>query len=312
MGSLLNIFRWLMKKMRKNSDYLVKTLAFNGELRVYAATTTKLVSVANENINAYPTAIAALGRVLTVTVMMGGMLKGRETVTVRINGNGPLGLVIADANAHGQVRGYVTNPRVHLQFDSGKLNVGMAVGTQGDLYVTKDLGLKDYFTGQVPLQTGEIGDDFTYYFTKSEQIPAAVGVGVGVSEDQEILAAGGFIIQVMPGASEATISRVEQALAEVGAVSELIAANLTPEELVAKLVGEANFKVLETMPLAFECNCSHEKFATGLASLGNAELDEMIHKDNGAETICHFCMKSYQFTATELLQLKSEACENAE
>lgn len=290
--------------MSNRSDYLAKSLTFDGEIRIYAAKTTELVNKANKIVAAYPTAAAAIGRTLTATVMMGSMLKGRETVTVRINGGGPIGLIIADANAHGKVRGYASNPRVHFQYDSGKLNVGMAVGTAGDLYVTKDLGLKDYFTGRVPLQTGEIGDDFTYYFTQSEQTPSAVGLGVLVNPENEVIAAGGFIIQVMPNASEEAISTLEKSLSTIKPVSDMIAEGMTPQDMISELVGKGNFKVLETMPLAFECNCDKEKFIPGLISLGNAELDEMIKEDNGAEAVCHFCMQKYQFTAEELEGLK--------
>jgi len=287
-----------------NDDYLVKSLAFNGEIRIYAARTTNLVEVANQNVSAYPTAAAAIGRTLTATVMMGSMLKGDETVTVRINGGGPIGLILADANAHGEVRGYASNPRVHFQYDSGKLNVGMAVGTDGHLFVTKDLGLKDYFTGQVPLQTGEIGDDFTYYFAQSEQIPSAVGLGVLVSPENKVLAAGGFIIQVMPAASEATISVLEKTLELMRPVSDMVADGLTPENMIEELVGSDDFKVLDTVPLAFVCKCSKEKFAPVLASLGNEELEMMIKEDHGAEANCHFCSQKYQFTARELEDLK--------
>jgi len=290
--------------MKMNKDYLAKSLAFDGEIRIYAARTTALVEVANQNVGAYPTAAAAIGRTLTATVMMGSMLKGKETITVRINGGGPIGVIVADANAHGKVRGYASNPRVHFQYDSGKLNVGMAVGTTGDLYVTKDLGLKEYFTGQVPLQTGEIGDDFTYYFTQSEQTPSAVGLGVLVSPENEVIAAGGFIIQVMPNASEVAIGTLERSLSTIRPVSDMIADGMTPEAMIAELVGEGNFKILETMPLAFECQCSKEKFIPGLTSLGNEELEVMIKEDDGAETVCHFCMKKYQFTAEELEALK--------
>ena len=286
------------------NDYLAKALAFNGEIRIYAARTTELVNKANKIAAAYPTGAAALGRVLTATAMMGGMLKGSETVTVRINGGGPIGTIVADANAHGKVRGYAANPRVHFQYSTGKLNVGMAVGREGNLFVTKDLGLKDYFTGQVPLQTGEIGDDFTYYFTQSEQIPSAVGLGVLVNPENEVLAAGGFIIQIMPNASEEAISTLEKSLITIRSVSDMINDGMTPEELIAELVGIDNFKILETMPLAFECNCNREKFVIGLASLGSVELDEMIKEDNGAEAVCHFCKQKYQFTAWELEALK--------
>ena len=288
-----------------NKDYLVKSLAFNSEIRIYVARTTNLVNEANKIANAYPTGAAAIGRTLTATAMMGCMLKGNEAVTVRINGGGPIGLIVADANAFGKVRGYVANPRVHFQYESGKLNVGMAVGTDGDLYVTKDLGLKDYFTGQVPLQTGEIGDDFTYYFTQSEQTPSAVGLGVLINPDSEVTAAGGFIIQVMPNASEETITALEEALAGIKSVTEMITDGLTPEDIVAKLAGD-DCKILETVPLVFECNCSKEKFIPGLISLGNDELADMVEKDGGAEAVCHFCMQRYHFSAVELEDLKKQ------
>ena len=279
-------------------------MAFGGEVRIYVAHTTNLVQKANQIASCYPTAAAALGRTLTATVMMGSMLKGRETVTVRINGGGPIGLIVADADAFGHVRGYAANPRVHLQYDSGKLNVGMAVGNAGDLFVTKDLGLKDYFTGQVPLQTGEIGDDFTYYFTKSEQIPSAVGLGVLVSEENAVIAAGGFILQVLPGASETTIVALEKALSNIEPVSEMVSEGLTPEQIVEKIAGDGGVKILDTMDLAFECGCNKEKFEPGLISLGATELENMIQEDNGAETVCHYCKQRYQFTAEELENLK--------
>lgn len=286
-------------------DYLVKALAFNDEIRIYSAKTTELVNTASQNVAAYPTGAAALGRTLTATAMMGSMLKGHETITVRINGNGPIGTILTNADAHGKVRGYASNPRVHFQYNSGKLNVGMAVGTDGNLFVTKDLGLKDYFTGQVPLQTGEIGDDFTYYFTQSEQTPSAVGLGVLVDPDNTILAAGGFIIQVMPNASETTLTALEQTLATIKPVSDMINDGMSPEDVVKELSGDNNFRILETIPLEFHCNCDKEKFITGLKSLGNIELDEMINEDGGAETVCHFCLQKYQFSAEELTALKN-------
>jgi len=289
-----------------NQDYLAKSLAFNNEVRIYASRTTNLVEKANQIASAYPTAAAALGRVLTATAMMGCMLKGRETVTVRVNGGGPIGLILADANGSGHVRGYASNPRVHFQYANGKLNVGMAVGIEGDLFVTKDLGLKDYFTGQVPLQTGEIGDDFTYYFTQSEQTPSAVGLGVLVSPENEVLAAGGFIIQIMPNATEETIVALETALKTIKPVSDMIDQGMSPEDMIAALVGSDDFKVLETVPLAFVCGCDKEKFIPGLVSLGSTELDEMIKQDEGAEAVCHFCRQRYQFSASELEALKSE------
>jgi len=288
-------------------DYLIKALAFNDEIRAFAVQTTKLVDEARQRHNCWPTASAALGRTLTVASMMGSQLKGEETITIRINGNGPIGLIVADADSKGTVRGYVTNPEVHFQYNSGKLNVGMAVGTDGQLSVTKDLGLKDYFTGQVALQTGEIGDDFTYYFAVSEQIPSAVGVGVLVDPDNSVRAAGGFIIQVMPGASEETLTKLEKALAQIKPVSQLIDEGKTPEMILESIFGEGEFRVLEKHDVKFECNCSKEKFESGIISLGKKEIQAMIDEDNGAEAVCHFCMERHQFNAEYLNKLKEQA-----
>ena len=236
--------------------------------------------------------------------MMGSQLKGEETITIRINGNGPIGSIIVDADSKGIVRGYVTNPEVHFQYNSGKLNVGMAVGTDGQLSVTKDLGLKDYFTGQVPLQSGEIGDDFTYYFAVSEQVPSAVGVGVLVEPDNSVKAAGGFIIQVMPGATEETLVKLETALSNIKPVSQMIDGGLTPEQILETIFGSENVRILDRHDVHFECKCSKDKFENGIISLGENEIQAMIDEDHGAEAVCHFCMERYQFTAEELEALK--------
>jgi len=287
-------------------DYLVKALAFNDEIRAFAVHTTHLVDEARQRHGCWPTAAAALGRTLTVAAMMGSQVKGDETITIRVNGNGPIGTIVVDANANGLVRGYVTNPKVHFQYQTGKLNVGMAVGTDGQLSVTKDLGLKDYFTGQVPLQTGEIGDDFTYYFTVSEQIPSAVGVGVLVNSDNSVQAAGGFIIQVMPGATEESLIKLEEALANIKPVSKMIDEGLTPEMVLETIFGENQCRFLEKHEVRFECNCSKEKFESGIISLGGKEIQKMIDEDNGAEAVCHFCMERYNFSESELKKLKTQ------
>ncbi len=286
-------------------DYLVKALAFEDQIRAFAVTSTYLVEEARYRHGCWPTAAAALGRTLTVATMMGSQLKGEETITIRINGNGPIGGIVVDADSKGVVRGYVNNPEVHFQYNSGKLNVGMAVGTDGQLSVTKDLGLKDYFTGQVPLQSGEIGDDFTYYFAVSEQVPSAVGVGVLVQPDNSVKAAGGFIVQVMPGATEETLEKLETALANIKPVSQMIDEGYTPEKILETIFGEGEVRILDRQEVRFECKCSKEKFAEGIASLGKNEIQAMIDEDNGAEAVCHFCMERHQFTAEELEEIKN-------
>lgn len=286
------------------NDYLVRALGFNDEIRVMAVDTTHLVEEARKRHDCWPTAAAALGRTLTVATMMGSQLKGQEKITIRIHGNGPIGSIVVDADSEGTVRGYVSNPQVHFQYNSGKLNVGMAVGTDGQLSVTKDLGLKDYFTGQVPLQTGEIGDDFTYYFTVSEQIPSAVGVGVLVEPDNSVRAAGGFLIQVLPGTTDETLTKLEKALQGIKPVSTMIDEGYTPEKIIEAIFGPEH-RLLDDHTVKFECHCSKEKFESGIISLGEAEIQAMIDEDKGAEAVCHFCMNRYQFTACDLEGLKS-------
>lgn len=284
-------------------DYLVKATVFDGKVRAYAAHTTHLVEEARSRQDTWATASAALGRTLTITTLMGAMLKGEDTVTVKIEGDGPIGAIIADGNALGDVRGYVNQP--HVDFPSnehGKLDVKRAVG-EGTLSIVKDLGLKDYFTGQVPLVSGEISEDFTYYFATSEQIPSAVGAGVLVNPDHSILAAGGFIIQLMPGADEDIVAKLERAIASFPAISTLIQAGDTPEQILQKLFIGEEVNFLDTMPIRFQCKCSKERILNAIQGLGEAEINAMIEEDHGAEATCHFCNEVYQVTEAELKEL---------
>ncbi|NNU99692.1 Hsp33 family molecular chaperone HslO [Geobacillus sp. DSP4a] len=287
-------------------DYLVKALAYDGQVRAYAARTTETVAEAQRRHQTWPTASAALGRALTAGVMMGAMLKGDETLTIKIDGGGPIGTILIDSNAKGEVRGYVTNPHVHFELNEhGKLDVARAVGKNGMLTVVKDLGLRDFFTGQVPIISGELGEDFTYYFASSEQIPSSVGVGVLVNPDYTIRAAGGFIIQLMPGTEEQTISRIEERLKQIPPVSRMIENGLTPEQILEQLGG--GVRVLETMPVSFVCRCSRERIADALISLGPGEIQDIIDKEGQAEASCHFCNETYHFDKAELEQLKQLA-----
>ena len=222
-------------------DYLVKALAFDGQVRAYAINSTVTVGEAQRRQGTWPTASAALGRAMTAGVMMGTMLKGEEKLTIKIDGGGPIGVIVVDSNAKAQVRGYVTNPQTHFDLnESGKLDVKKAVGTNGTLSVVKDIGMRDYFTGQVPLVSGELGEDFTYYFVSSEQIPTSVGVGVLVDPDNSIVAAGGFIIQLLPGTDDAVIGKIEKSLESTAPISTLIKQGLTPEQILTSLLGEDN------------------------------------------------------------------------
>jgi molecular chaperone Hsp33 len=189
----------------------------------------------------------------------------------------------------------------------GKLDVKRAVGTSGMLTVVKDIGLRDFFSGQVPIVSGELGEDFTYYLVSSEQIPSSVGVGVLVNPDETILASGGFILQLMPGTEEETISAIEQRLKVIPPISTLIEQGLTPEQLLQEVIGTEEINFLETMPVSFSCHCSKERFANSIISLGKAEIEEMIEEDGKAEANCHFCNQSYHFTKSELEELREEA-----
>lgn len=204
-------------------DYLIKAIAYDGKVRAYATRTTDMVNEAQRRHDTWPTASAAIGRTMTASLILGAMLKGEDKLTVKIEGGGPIGAIVADANAKGEVRAYVSNPHVHFDLnEQGKLDVRRAVGTDGTLSVVKDLGLRDYFTGQVEIVSGELGDDFTYYLVSSEQVPSSVGVGVLVNPDNTILGAGGFIIQLLPGTDEETISTIEKQLSQIEPISKLI------------------------------------------------------------------------------------------
>ncbi|QFT87144.1 33 kDa chaperonin [Bacillus sp. THAF10] len=289
------------------SDYLVKALAFDGQVRAYAIRTTDTVSEAQRRHQTWPTASAALGRAMTASVMMGAMLKGENKLTVKIEGGGPIGAILVDSDAKGHVRGYVTNPQTHFDLNQhGKLDVARAVGTNGTLSVVKDLGLREHFSGQTQLVSGELGEDFTYYLVSSEQIPSAVGVGVLVNPDNSILAAGGFIIQLLPGTSDETISIIEEKITNMTPVSKLIEKGLTPEELLEEVLGGEDIKFLETMPIEFKCKCSKERFEQAIISLGENEITDIIEEDGQAETHCHFCNATFMFSKAELEAMRDQ------
>ena len=288
------------------NDYLVKATAFKGMVRAYAIQSTGMVEEARRRHDTWATASAALGRTITISTMMGTMMKGEDKLTVKLEGNGPTGAIIADSNAHGEARAYITNP--HVDFDlneKGKLDVARAVGTEGSLSVVKDLGLKSNFTGQVPIVSGEVSEDFTYYFANSEQIPSAVGAGVLVNPDHTILASGGFILQIMPNAEEDTIEQVEKRINEIPPISSLIQAGNTPEQILEKLLEKENIKFLEKVPVQFKCECSKERVEVALKSLADEEIEAMIEEDGGAEATCHFCNEQYHFDVPELEALKT-------
>ncbi|PID20424.1 Hsp33 family molecular chaperone HslO [Sporosarcina sp. P3] len=286
------------------TDYLVKALAFEGQIRAYAVRSTETVGEVQRRHQMWPTATAAVGRTISAAVMMGAMLKGDDSITVKIQGDGPLGPIVVDANAKGEVRGYATNPQTHLPLnEQGKLDVRGAVGTEGTLSVVKDLGLKDYFTGQVPIISGEIAEDFTQYMVVSEQVPSAVALGVLVDPDNTVKASGGFILQVMPGATEETIELLEERIANMTAISTMIDNGLTPEGILTEVLGQENVEFLSKVDVKFDCECSKERFSEAIKGLGAEEIQAMIDEDHGAEAQCHFCLEKYQFSEQELQEL---------
>ncbi|MGA4519481.1 Hsp33 family molecular chaperone HslO [Solibacillus silvestris] len=282
-------------------DYLVRGIAYDGQVRAFATNTTATVGEAQRRHNTWPVVSAALGRSMTASVMMGAMLKGDDKITVKIEGNGPIGPMVIDADAKGDVRGFVTNPNVHFELnEQGKLDVRAGVGSEGALTVVKDLGLRDMFSGQTPIVSGEIAEDFTYYFATSEQVPSSVGLGVLVNPDNTILAAGGFILQLMPGCEEETIEAIEKHLSSIEPVSKMIEKGYTPEQILEAVLGEGNVQILSTMPVQFQCQCSKERFGAAIIGLGVGEIQEMIDEDGQAEAQCHFCLETYHFDKSEL------------
>ncbi|MFD1179313.1 Hsp33 family molecular chaperone HslO [Paenibacillus puldeungensis] len=283
-------------------DRLVRGIALDGKVRAFAVRTTNLVEELRRRHDTYPTATAAFGRTLTAAAMMGAMLKGDEKLTVQVKGDGPIEQIVVDANAKGEVRGYVKNPHVQLPSNSqGKLDVRGAVGTTGFIHVTKDLGLKEPYRGSVPLISGELGEDFTYYFAISEQTPSAVGLGVLVDVDSSVIVAGGFIIQLLPGLSDAEITKIEQAVGQLPPVTALLDQGLEPEEMLSWIVPDV--KVLEEMDIVFSCHCNRDRVERTLISLGKHELENLRDEDEEVEVVCDFCNEPYVFNKEDIANL---------
>ncbi len=284
-------------------DEIVIAEALNGAVRIHAAVTTAMVEEVRSLKEMYPTSCAALGRVMTANALMASDLKDPNArINVRIDGKGPVGTILSQADGEGNVRGFVDNPQVYLFRNSdGKLDVGQAVGRNGTLTVSRDLGLKEPFTGVVNLQTGEIGDDFAYYFAVSEQTPSVVGVGVLVDTDYSVKAAGGIIIQLLPNAPEEVIEAVEKAAGAMRPVSASVDQGMNAEEIIKELFPDA--VILDHKPVQWRCDCSREHFARGLALIHEKDLQEMIDEDHGCETVCQYCGRKYQFTEEELKEI---------
>lgn len=288
-------------------DILVRGTAWGGKIRLFACRTTNLVEELRRRHDTFPTATAALGRTLSVGAMMGAMLKGKEKLTIQVKGDGPIGQIVVDANANGELRGYVEHPQAHHgSNERGKLDVAGAVGTSGFVHVTKDLGLKEPYRGSVPIISGELAEDFTYYFAVSEQTPSAVGVGVLVESDNSAIHAGGYIVQLLPGLTDAEITRLEQAIGAMPPVTSLLAQGETPEGLLRWVVGD-DVVIHQTMDLSFKCQCSTERVEQTLISLGQQEIQSIIDEDGQAEVVCDFCNEAFTFGKEQLEQLLEQA-----
>lgn len=297
------------RKDKRMADYLIKSLIADGMFRAYAMDATDTVAEAQRRHDSWSAATAALGRTLIGTVLLStSLLKGDEKLTVKVDGHGPVGAIVADGNADGTVKGYLQYPHTSLPLNpKHKLDVKKAVGTNGMLTVTKDQGLGQPYTGQVPLVSGELGEDFTYYLAKSEQIPSSVGVSVFVEPDNTVKVAGGFMIQVMPGASDEAIARLEKRLKEMPMVSELLLDGQKPEDILRLLFPDEDIQILQKLPVEFKCDCSKDRFASALASVSADAIQEMIDQDHGAEAVCHFCGNKYQFSEDDLRAILAHA-----
>ena len=286
------------------NDYIIRATAANDQIRAFAVVTTEMVETAREHHNTSPVATAALGRLLTAGAMMGSMMKGeKDVLTLQIKAGGPLQGITVTADSQGNVKGYVGNPDVCIPANSkGKLDVAGAVGP-GFLTVIKDMGLKEPYSGQVMLQTCEIAEDLTYYFATSEQVPSAVGLGVLMNKNNTVRQAGGFIVQLMPFAEEEVISRLEQNVQKINSVTNLLEEGHTPESLLEKVLEGFDVQINEKMDTRFRCNCSKERVAKALISIGRKELNEMIQEGKPIEMNCHFCNTNYNFTVEELKEI---------
>lgn len=288
------------------SDYIIRATAAGGEIRAFAATTRELVEHARQAHNTSPVATAALGRLLTAGGMMGITMKGEEDLlTLKIQGDGPIEGLTVTADSHGNVKGYAYNPAVMLPPNArGKLDVGGALGV-GVLSVIKDIGLKEPYVGQTILVTGEIAEDLTYYYATSEQTPSSIALGVLMNKDNTVRQAGGFMIQLMPGASDQIIDKLEGRLGEITSITALLDAGNSPEKILEHILGDFGLEINETVKTKFYCNCTRERVEKALVSIGKKELQEMIDEGKEIEVNCHFCSRRYGFSVEELRELMS-------
>ena len=283
------------------SDYIVRATAGDGQIRAFAITSRDMVETARARHDTSPVVTAALGRLLTAGAMMGVMMKGeKDLLTLQIKCSGPVKGLTVTADSKGHVKGFADVPQVMLPPNAkGKLDVGGALDL-GVLSVIKDLGMKEPYVGQTELKTGEIGDDLTWYFANSEQTPSSVGLGVLMEKNNTVKQAGGFIIQLMPFASEEIIAGLEKKLTAMRSVTDYLDRGFTPEQLLEELLGAFDVEFLERTDTSFSCNCSKERVEKAIASIGRKELNEMVQEGKPIEVKCHFCNTPYEFTVEDL------------
>ena len=287
------------------ADRIVRAISTDGMVQAAAICSRDLTERARQIHKTLPVATAALGRALAAASMMGNALKSDgASLTLQFKGGGPLGTVLAVSDNEGNVRGYVTNPHEDIPLrKDGKLDVGTAVGHEGTLTVIKDLRMKEPYVGTIDLLGGEIAEDVAGYFVESEQIPTACALGVLVDRDQSVKAAGGYLIQLMPGAAEDTIAKVEGGIMAAGAVSAILEKNDDPEAMLRTVMSDFDLKILETCPVEYRCYCSRERVERALISLGRTELEQMLSEQGGCQLTCQFCDAVYEFTAEDIRRL---------
>lgn len=290
-------------------DYVIRATAGQGSIRAFAANTTEMVSEAAKIHDLFPVASAALGRVMTAAIMMAVDMKSSKNIlSIIVKGSGSLGSIVTVARADGTIKGYVDNPHVDLPLNEiGKLDVGGAVGLDGKLTVIKDLGLKDPYVGQVELISGEIGEDIANYYWRSEQQPSVVALGILVNPDLSIKAAGGYIIQPLPGAEEYILDGIERKITELPSISTLIEQGNNPEEILQMILGEYDVKINASTDIKFECDCSRGRLEGVVLGLGREEIQGIIDEDEQAELVCHYCNTKYHFQREELQTLLDKA-----
>ena len=290
------------------TDYIVRATAGDHQVRAFAATTRELVEHARHAHNTSPVATAALGRLLTAGAMMGVMMKGDDDLlTLKVQGSGQIEGLTVTADYKGNVKGYAFNPGVMLPpNEKGKLDVGGAVG-EGVLSVIKDIGLKEPYVGQTILVGGEIAEDLTYYYATSEQTPSSVALGVLMNKDNTVKQAGGFIIQLLPGASDEMIDKLEKKLGEITSITSLLDEGNTPEMILDHILGEFGLEIMDKLPAEFTCNCTKERVEKVLISSGKKELNEIIDEGESSEVNCHFCNRHYNFSVEELTDIRDRA-----